>query len=136
MAAHGLTILRQIRQRFTKDGAEAATRYAKDATNAPGTDIGSGFAPNSWEFCDRGDGEVGSPELLTLEGIDREIARNMHLDSFPCLEAYKEAWIAYVGTDRESEGYYERMMFFETRPGAYRDLVTSWPADSRAPVYE
>lgn len=96
MAAHALTILRQIRLRFIEEGPEAGTRHARDATNAPGTDLGSGCEYETWAYLDRGEGTIGEPGLLTLEGIERHLERHLWMAVYPSLESIQAARDLFV----------------------------------------
>jgi hypothetical protein len=142
MAAHALTIHRQIRLRYLAEGAEAATRHARDATNAPGTDIGSGCEYETWAYLDRGDGTIGEPALLSLDGIERHLERHLWMAVYPTLESVKAARALFVrcptpGWQRRSRSWerHEDVRVRYRRKLAEQDPIF-FPMTRLAPVIE
>lgn len=92
MAAHGLTILRQVEQ-MCVEKPERAGEYAFGATYAPGTDLASGFRWDAWHLLDRA--RSMTPEAL-LAAVREEIEKHAWMGKYRCLEEVKAARVAFV----------------------------------------
>lgn len=99
MAAHGLTILRQIKNVCLSRPMMATVAYLDSALNAPGTCCTVGFDTHTWfelwsAQLKLADGQMGAAEFLTL--LDTAIQKHMWMDAYPCMDAIKAAQALYV----------------------------------------
>ena len=92
MAAHGLTILRQV-EKMCVEKPEQAGDYAFYATHAPGTDLATGFRWEAWWLLDRG--RSMTPEAL-LAAVREEIVLHQWMSKYRTLEEVKGARDAFV----------------------------------------
>jgi hypothetical protein len=95
MAAHGLTILKQIANRI-ETAPDMACDYAFAATSAPGTcAFTAGFSMDTWDALDR----VGeSRDLATLrDAVAAGIERHAWMDKFRTLEEVRAFLMSNTG---------------------------------------
>jgi hypothetical protein len=92
MAAHGLTILRQV-EHICVEKPEKAGDYAFGATYAPGTDLATGFRWDAWHLLDRA--RSMTPEAL-LAAVREEIVLHQWMSKYRTLEEVKAARDAFV----------------------------------------
>jgi hypothetical protein len=114
MAAHGLTIMRQILT-VLREQPHRAADYARGALSAPGTCFTAGFNIGMWGRIESVlDGiKHGEADLDTLHDTVREaLVAHLWMEAYPTLEAVRAAKAAFVkvGTPH----YRRRMDAFDT----------------------
>lgn len=141
MAAHGLTIVRQL-LRMIKDGQSQSTllMHASGALSAPGTCITGCFDYDDYRAVDNAvehlrDGS-GSVEALTavLIRVSEHLA---WMDAYPSLEAVQDAMTLHVKIGKPH--WRKRMDRFEkgnpaVHAAARAAITARWPLDRRAPA--
>lgn len=113
MAAHGLTILRQI-WTMLREQPHRATSYAEGALEAPGTCFTAGFSMDTWRAIDSTLIGVsrGTATLDTLrEVVQNAIVAHLWMEAYPTLEAVRAAKEAYVKVGKPH--YRKRMEAFD-----------------------
>ena len=114
MAAHGLTIMRQILA-VLREQPNRAADYTRGALSAPGTCFTAGFNIGSWGRIESVlDGiKNGEADLDTLHDTVREaLVAHLWMEAYPTLEAVRAAKEAFVkvGTPH----FRKRMDAFDT----------------------
>lgn len=114
MAAHGLTVMRQILT-VLREQPHRAESYARGALSAPGTCFTAGFNIACWGRIEQTlDGmQRGNATLDTLHEVVQEaLVAHLWMEAYPTLEAVRAAKTAYVkvGTPH----YRRRMDAFDT----------------------
>jgi hypothetical protein len=98
MAAHGLTIMRQILT-VLREQPHRAVSYAEGALSAPGTCFTAGFSMDSWGAIERtlNDIKNGAATLDTLHEVVQEaLVKHLWMEAYSMLEAVRAAKEAYV----------------------------------------
>jgi len=113
MAAHGLTIMRQVWTMLREQPHRAAS-YAEGALSAPGTCLTAGFSMDAWSAIERtlDNMKRGTATLDTLhEVVQDALVAHIWMEVYPTLEAVRAAKEAYVkvGTPH----YRRRMAAFD-----------------------
>ena len=141
MAAHALTILRQVRFALVS-GRTDITNSIEFALSAPGTCCSVGFSSDQWDAVERANAklkETGTEEAKTalLATIDTAITTVAWMDAYPMMEAVKAAMLAYIkiGTPH----YKARWVKFEqgdtkAQATARAAIAGQYPLDRRAPA--
>ena len=94
MAAHGLTIARQLIHTYNEEGPRAFLEQARCSLGAPGFDVGASDPGTGYSKLYRGvqDGDVE----LALRGAASIAKRLAFLDGYSCLEDATTAYRSYV----------------------------------------
>ncbi|NBY13197.1 MAG: hypothetical protein EBQ76_00205 [Betaproteobacteria bacterium] len=98
MAAHGLTIMRQV-WTVLREQPHRAESFAAGALEAPGTCFTAGFSMDAWSAIDSTLIAVsrGTATLDTLrEVVQKAIGTHLWMEAYPTLEAVRAAKEAYV----------------------------------------
>jgi hypothetical protein len=142
MAAHGLTIMRQMREMILKDlPQDQITYHVGNALSAPGTCFTKGFQTSSWTAVERMNEGVkqGTSSLTDLLVIlDEAIRVHLWMDAYPCMEAVEDASRAYV---KFKKPYWKkRYAAFENGDAkaharARASIVERWPLNRVAPQF-
>jgi hypothetical protein len=113
MAAHGLTIMRQILT-VLREQPHRAEDYTRGALSAPGTCFTAGFSMDAWEAIDRTiiDMARGMATHSTLrEVVQGALVAHIWMEAYPTLEAVRAAKTAYVKVGKPH--YRKRMEAFD-----------------------
>jgi hypothetical protein len=98
MAAHGLTIMRQVLT-VLREQPHRAVSYAEGALSAPGTCFTAGFNMDSWCSIERtlDNMKRGTATLDTLrEVVQDALVKHLWMEAYPTLEAVRAAKATYV----------------------------------------
>ena len=109
MAAHGLTIMRQILT-VLREQPHRAEDYARGALSAPGTCFTAGFKMDSWDAIERTLKDIaeGEADLGTLrEVVQGALVAHIWMEVYPTLEAVRAAKHRYV---KPGKPYWTRRM--------------------------
>jgi hypothetical protein len=109
MAAHGLTIMRQVLTVLREQPHRAAS-YAEGALSAPGTCFTAGFNMDSWCGIERtlDNMKRGNATLDTLRGVVSDaLVAHLWMEAYPTLEAVRAAKHRYV---KPGKPYWTRRM--------------------------
>ena len=113
MAAHGLTLMRQILT-VLREQPHRAEDYTRGALSAPGTCFTAGFSMDSWDAIERtlDNMKRGNADLDTLRGVVSDaLVAHLWLEAYPTLEAVRAAKTAYVKVGKPH--YRKRMEAFD-----------------------
>ena len=102
MAAHGLTIMRQICT-VLREQPDRAADYARGALSAPGTCFTAGFKMDSWDAIERTLDKMawGNADLDTLREVVQEaLVSHLWMEAYSSLEAVRAAQTAFVKVGR------------------------------------
>lgn len=142
MAAHGLTIMRQI-QKLISEGKskDDVTRYVDGGLSAPGTCFTVGFSASSWGAVERvntrvKEGEASLDDLALV--VDGAIKAHAWMDAYPCMEAINDAAGAFVRYGKPH--WKKRSAAFDagdeaTHAAARAMVAARWPLERRAPTF-
>ena len=137
MAAHGLTICRQLLKRANNGcSTEDLKRWTWDALSAPGTCFSASFDWDMWRDLERAQ-DSGDRQRM-VESITASIDRHIWMDAYPTMEAVQEAKRAYV---RWHTPYYRRRVTefdsgnAKAHETARAAIVSHYPLDRRAPTF-
>jgi len=142
MAAHGLTIMRQVAEMIRKGFfADQIVDYTSGALLAPGTCCTNGFAFATYQAIARVVDRMkrGEAALTDLQRVvDQAIQTHMWMDAYPSMEAVQAAYRAYVQIGLPN--FRQRLAKFEAGDAgahavARQNIADRFPLERRAPTF-